>query len=183
VTTSDALVSLVPPRPTTAFWQLTFGARRGGLPAMHLDPSATAEEVLSLAPTVLAGSPADLAAMLASRKGTMTFAAVHTVLAIGVPLSEKGRAKLASFLSPNAAVLSAWCPTGVRSLWGECRGRTGLHTWPATELVQAVDGQLVWTSVGWRGTVFVRLATGLGGHVDTDRCPSCRRTSPRVIPS
>lgn len=181
ITTADALVSIVPPRPTTAFWQLTFGARRGGLPALHLDPSATAEEVLALAPTVLAGAPADLAVLLGSRRGSMTFAAVHTVLVLGAPLSEKGREKLLSYLSPKTAVLNAWCPPGVRSLWGECRGQTGLHTWPATELIQEVDGQLVWTSVGWRGTVFLRLATGVTGRVDRDRCPTCRRTSPRVI--
>ena len=99
------------------------------------------------------------------------------------------------FRGNEATVLSAWAPPGVRSLWAECRGGRGLHTSPGVELVEIVDplsgarvppggeGEVVWTSVGWRGTVFLRLRTDVYATLEEGRCPTCGRTSPRIVPT
>jgi hypothetical protein len=106
----------------------------------------------------------------------------HTVLAVDGPLSTEQRRRLeAGLVERGATVLSAWAAPGVRSLWTECRGHTGLHTTPSAEYVEVVDEEIVWTAIGWSGSVFVRLATGVRGALVRGTCEGCGRTTPRVV--
>lgn len=199
---ADVLVGVSPPGPHLAFWQLVTGAREAGVSAVHLPPPAAAEEVSRLCPTVLAGRPFDLARLLASaRADGHRLTSVRTLLALGEPLEDGVRAKLLQLLelAPEAAVVGAWAPPGVRALWGECRQgssgqhpRAGLHTWPDAEVLEVIDplsgtaappgadGEVVWTAVGWSGSVFVRLRTGVFATIDTGACPACRMSGPRL---
>ncbi|MCU1451385.1 MAG: hypothetical protein JWP02_3555, partial [Acidimicrobiales bacterium] len=45
------------------------------------------------------------------------------------------------------------------------------------------EGELVWTALDWKGTVFLRLRTGLYGSIDDTPCPTCGRSMPRLIPT
>jgi len=80
-------------------------------------------------------------------------------------------------------VLTAWAPAGVRALWTECRGAVGLHTTPAAEVIESINGEVVWSALGWSGTVLLRLRTGVEGVLDDSRCPSCGRSGVRVLPA
>jgi phenylacetate-coenzyme A ligase PaaK-like adenylate-forming protein len=79
-----------------------------------------------------------------------------------------------------------WAPPGVRAAWATCEADQ-LHTWPEHEHLEVVDddglpaesGRLVWSAVGWRGSVWLRVALGPEGRVDRSAC-SCGRTTPRV---
>lgn len=204
---TDVLVGLAPPGPNLTFWQLVAGARGAGVSAVHLSPPPAASEVASLWPTVLAGRPFDLARLLATARAEGTpLVGVHTLLALGEPLEEGMRTKLVQLLeSPSeGAVVAAWAPPGVRSLWGECRegaagsgigtgiSRPGLHTWPEAEVLEVIDplsgtaappgadGEVVWTALGWSGTVFVRLRTGVFATLDDGPCPACHEPGPRL---
>ena len=192
VRADDTVVSMVAPGPTLAFWELQLGARRAGLSALFLPDPPSVDELSRLRPDVLAGSTDDLLRVLMGASGAASDVhQLRTVLAVGAPLAERDR-RLLQDLAPNAVVLQAWAPPGVRSLWFECRGGTGLHTQPGAELIEvvvppddraAVPGQygdLLWTSLGWRGTVVVRLRTGLLGGLDASVCSACGRGSPRV---
>ncbi|HMC52880.1 MAG TPA: hypothetical protein VKI64_08985, partial [Acidimicrobiales bacterium] len=177
----DILVGLVPPGPSLEFWELAEGSRRSGLSTMLLPPPPPVEDVADLHPTVLAGRPIDLARLLdtAADQGVV-MDSVHTLLAVGEPIDDGVRDRL-EFRGNEATVLSAWAPPGVRSLWAECRGGRGLHTSPGVELVEIVDplsgarvppggeGEVVWTSVGWRGTVFLRLRTDVYATLEEGR--------------
>ncbi|MDQ1375596.1 MAG: phenylacetate-CoA ligase [Actinomycetota bacterium] len=177
---SDVVVSVVPPAPTLGYWELVLAARRAGLSAAFLPPDASATDVARLRPTVLAGRPADLDRLLSGPPEDL--AGVRTVLAVDDPLVPGQRARMeAGLATRDGVVLSAWAPPGVRSLWTECRGRTGLHTTPQAEHVEVVDDEVVWTAIGWSGTVFVRLRTGVIAMLDSRACPGCGRTTPRVI--
>jgi hypothetical protein len=176
---ADVLVSIVPPGPNLAYTELVLGSRRSGLSAVFLPEDAPVAQVARLHPTVLAGRPADLDRLLAGAPEDL--ASVHTVLAVGEPLAPGQRARLEASLDGDALVLSAWAPSGVRSLWTECRGQTGLHTSPSGEVVEVVDGEVLWTGIGWSGTVFVRLRTGVTGTVKETACKGCRRATPRVV--
>ncbi|MGH9282062.1 MAG: hypothetical protein ACRD0S_03895, partial [Acidimicrobiales bacterium] len=97
----------------------------------------------------------------------------------------------------GGAVVSAWAPPGVRSMWWECHGGSGMHTFPDAEIVEVVDplsgtpvppgadGEVVWTSLGWRGSVMVRMRTGVFAALDPTPCPACGEPGPRldVIPT
>lgn len=201
---TDVLVGLAQPGPNLSYWQLVMGAREAGVSAVHLSPPPAASEVARLWPTVLAGRPFDLARLLVTARAQGSpLVSVHTLLALGEPLEEGMRSKLVQLLeSPSeGAVVAAWAPPGVRSLWSECRpGATnavsgqsaGLHTWPDAEVLEVIDplsgtaappgadGEVVWTALGWSGTVFVRLRTGVFATIGSGPCPACQAPGPRL---
>lgn len=189
---NDSLLSIVPPGPGLAFFELQLGARRAGLSALFLPDPPSVAEFAQLRPDVLAGSADDLLRLLLGARGEdVDLHQLRTVLAVGAPLKERDR-RLLQDLAPRAAVLQAWAPAGTRSLWFECRGGAGLHTQPGAEILEVVvppddrpatrdqHGDLVWTALGWRGSVLVRFRTGLLGRLDTSVCSACGRGSPRV---
>jgi hypothetical protein len=177
---SDVLVSVVPIAPTLGYLELVLAARRAGLSTALLPPDVGAADVARLRPTVLAGRPDDLERVLSGPPEDL--AGVRTVLAVDEPLAPGQRARMeASLVADDAAVLSAWAPAGVRALWTECRGQTGLHTAPDAEYLEVVDDEIVWTAIGWSGTVFVRLRTGVVASMDGGTCRGCGRATPRVV--
>jgi hypothetical protein len=196
VTAADVVVSVVPPGPTLEFWQLQLGTRRAGISALFLDPSASPDAVARLRPTVLAGHSGDLIRLLEAGRGAgFSFAGLSTLVVLGEPLDPARRQRLAGLggsATGPLAVVAQWAPPGVRALWSECRDGIDAHTWPTAELVELVDplsgsplppgadGEVVWTPIGWMGSVLLRLRTGVYGCIDDTACVSCGRTSPRL---
>jgi hypothetical protein len=189
---ADALVSLLPAHPDLAFWQLALGCRRGGVPALHLGEDVLADDIAWFAPSVLVGRAAELARAIdeADASGA-DLSSVRLVIVAGEPLGAGTRRWLVEAFR-GADVLAAWAPPGVRSLWGECIGGQ-LHTWPDTEVVEVLDradrrvrsgaaGRIVWTPVGWHGTVALRLRTPLLARIVEGQCPSCGDKAPRLVP-
>ena len=191
VTGDDAIVGLLPPGPSLSSWQLALGAREAGVPLAGLAPAASIAEVSLLGPTVLAGRPAELMRVLKALSGSARRAVVTVLVITRAPLLGTERAELERTAGPQATVVEWWAPPGVRALWAQCRGGQGVHTWPQAELVEVCapdgtptlpgeEGELVWTGLGWRGTTFVRLATGVHGRVVDGPCAACGRTTPQV---
>jgi len=189
----DVLVNVLPYGPSLAWWEVALGARRAGLSAIDLGAGPPPEQVARLRPSVLAGRPFDLVRLLeAAAAAGRPLEDVHTTLAVGEPLEAGLRARLAGLLRPGSAVVAAFAPPGVRALWGECRGGTSLHTWPDAEVVELVDplsgepvppgadGEVVWTALGWRGTVLVRLCSGVFASLETGPCPWCGTDTARL---
>lgn len=160
--------------------------------------------------TVLAvpvGEAADLLEGLSGRGVRLN--GLRTLLTVGPPPAQPLRVNLsqtAARLAGNPVrVQAVWAPETSRTLWGECRpvsadpeeATYGLHTYPDLELVEVRDvatqtsadegvaGEVVLTSVGWRGTALVRAVTGswTEGLSISAPCPSCRRTVPRLAPA
>lgn len=192
----DVLVSIGPPGPHLSFWQLALGARRGGVSAMFLGPATGPRDLARLAPTAVAGRPGDLARILqAAADEGHGLPNLHTLVVVGDPLDPSTRRRLtdlASAWGQHPAVVSLWAPAGVRALWAECRGGVGLHTWPGFEVIELVDplsgnpipagtdGEIVWSPIGWKGSVVLRLRTATYAALETQPCPGCGRTSPRL---
>lgn len=186
----DSLVGLVEPGPYLGYWQLILGARRGGVPSVHLDPGTAATVVADFRPTVVAGTSDVLIRVATEDPGRLESAERFVV--VGDPPTARDRVEAAVGPRP---VFSWWAPGGTRALWTECAGRTGLHSWAATELVEVVEplsgrpapgggeGELVWSPIGWKGSVLLRTRTGASGRVDEGTCPGCGRSSPRVTPA
>jgi hypothetical protein len=186
----DRLVCLGAVADDLAGWQLSLGARHGGVATTML-PAEVGSDVddarlRRLAPSALAGTPERLDGLAAAG---VRLPGLRAVLVLGAVPSGAQRDRWSGLASGGApTVAGSWAPTGVRALWGECRGGH-LHTWPDTEVIEVVDpltgapaddGELVWSPIGWRGTAALRLATGAFGAVLTGRCPGCSRTTPRV---
>ena len=134
---------------------------------------------------------------------------LRTLLTVGPPPTPALRGTLAAAASQRAEgdvrVQAVWAPSLSRSLWGECRPASadpdeasyGLHTYPDLEVAGVRDvatgdeaaeagaGEIVVTSLGWRGTALLRSATGAwtAGLSTAAPCPRCHRTVPRLAPA
>ena len=196
VVRNDVVVDLVPPGPRLAYWELVLGARRAGVSAIHLGELTTARDLARLSPSVLAGTAPELTRVLRSAdRAGVGLPELRGLLVTGDLPSARERDGLWSVAPDSATVTVAWAPPGVRSLWAQCPDGDGLHTWPDEELVELADpesgrpvatgsaGEVVWTPIGWRGTVVLRLATGVIARLEDDACPHCGRLGPRVLPA
>ena len=194
VTRDDVVVSLLPPGPTVAHWQLTLGCQRAGTSAIHLGPAADPALVERLVPSVIVGDPAhlhDVLAAVGQDGGGLTW--LRTVVAVGDPLGAERRARLRE-RAGGAPVVAAWAPPGVRAIWTECRAGaerpapTGYHAWRDDVLEVAGDGsdaapgELLWTGLGWGGSALLRLRSFAIASATADGCPACGVRGVLVLP-
>lgn len=190
----DVVLNLLPAGPNLPYWQMVLGARRAGVSAIHLSALPTPAQIEAVQPAAIIGRPADVERALGSViHERRRLEGLHTIIATGEPLDERQRERLRALAgSPEVEVVGAWAPAGVRSLWAECRRGEAYHTFPDVELVEVVDpttggavrpgveGEIVWSGIGWKGSALLRLRTGLYGSVEDQACLVCGRTSPRV---
>lgn len=154
-------------------WELSGGTRRAGVPlAVVEDPADARAGDFS----VVAGRPAALAAALQGGG----WPGLRVVLAFG-----RYSGRIAKLIPDGVMLRRAWAVPGARSVWFECAGgeATGWHTTGEAELVEVGDDdEALWTGLGWAGTVFLRLRTGVRvAAVDKTTCPSCGHRGPRLF--
>jgi hypothetical protein len=187
---------VLPPGPNLAYWELVLGSRQAGVSALHMLPSTTVDQLAAARPNVVAGRPTELVRLLeAARPVERNLEGLKTILVAGARLDEATRRHLVNLVDGRASIVAAWAPPGVRALWCQCREGEGLHTAPDAEILEVIDplsgvpvadgndGELAWTALDWKGTVFLRLRTGVYGSLDENPCPACGRTTPRLIPT
>lgn len=209
----DTLVNAVPAGPSLLFWGLYHAALATRMTALHprtAGRDAVASLVAALGvlpPTVLALPVGEAPELLEGLvRAGQRIERLRTVLCVGPPADAATRTAIqhaaGGLGATDVRVQAVWAPGSARALWGECRppggdppeASYGLHTYPDLELLEVradggaagenEPGELVVTTMGWRGTVLVRAATGArtGGLVTRNACPSCRRTVPRLAP-
>lgn len=198
----DCLLSAVPAGPTLAFWGVYHLALGASMLALHpRGGGAGLTDVLdelALTPATAVAVPRAEAARLgslAAERG-VDCGRVSTVVTVGPPPAEARRDEIAAAwgaaVGGEVAVRALWAPGEARALWAECaEGGHGLHTYPDLEVLEVLDpvggrpadgaGDLTYTSAGWHGTALLRYRTGTHvGPLETDPCPGCGRTVPRL---
>lgn len=190
----DLLVGLTDAGPQLAHWQLTLGARRAGVTALHLGPQASAATVADAHPTALAGPFAVLQRVLASarQRGT-AMPDLRVILVTGSDPGASDRDALAAVAADVAvndvSVVACWAPRGARALWPECPSGAVFHTFPDWEIVEVGrggglhadgEGELIWSALGWHGTALFRSLTGTRAELIDGECPGCGRHGPMV---
>jgi len=208
---SDVAVSTLPFGPDLAFWHAYYGALGAGMSAFHLGagavvrPSQAAPWIDRAGTTLLVTQPAYAEGLLRGAPPS-TFARLR-LLALWAPTALQGArerftirlraggatdATVTSFLGiPEARAAWAECPTPP----GQPEASNGYHTYPDLELLEVVDeegrslgeqepGELVYTSLDWRGSALLRYRTGIIARrgITWDPCPGCGRTVPRIGP-
>jgi hypothetical protein len=159
-------------------WELSGGTRRAGVSLAVLDdPLGAARHSV----TVVAGSDDAVAAALAGG----AWPELRLALVLG-DSTERTAARLAKLgATDSVALRRAWAPAGTRSVWYECRGGEtyGWHTTPSAEFVEVHEHEeVVWTGLGWAGTVFLRLRTDVrADRIDDGPCPGCGHVGPRLL--
>jgi phenylacetate-coenzyme A ligase PaaK-like adenylate-forming protein len=203
---ADVVVSALPVAASTEHTAIQYAAIASGSPTLHpgSEPDAVAATLTLVPATVLVAESPNAGRLiddLADIGAPLT--ALKTVVLVGAPTpTERGavRQALAAARVPAAVILAAHAPSGARVLWGECRESAaglsaGYHTYPDLDVVQLLDpetgeapgadartAELVLTQLGFRGSALLRWRTGdlVAGDIQTGRCPSCGRMTPRV---
>lgn len=109
-------------------------------------------------------------------------------------LRDKVRDLLAKLGSKNPTIFSTYAFTEGKTAWIQCAENTGYHVYPDMEYFEVVDkegnrvkdgepGELVYSSLNWRGTIVMRYKTGdLVQGIAYEPCPHCGKTVPRIHP-
>jgi phenylacetate-CoA ligase len=208
----DMLINAFPFAPHLAFWIAYFAADAVDMPALHtgggriLGTHRILDALTFLKGTVLTATPSyayHLLRMAVQERRDLS--SLHTMVLGGDRLPEGLKGKFLELLekvgAEDVAVVSTYGFTEGRVAWSECRASalskeksSGYHLFPDMEIIEIVDpdsgkrmepgedGELVYTSLEWRGSVLLRYRTGdlVKGGLDLSPCPYCGRTVPRL---
>ncbi|HEY1074127.1 MAG TPA: AMP-binding protein [Patescibacteria group bacterium] len=125
------------------------------------------------------------------------FSSLRIIVFGGERVSPGLRRKVKSLLNKLGAkhtkVLSTYALTEAKTAWVQCHEESGYHLYPDLEMIELVDrhgnpvkegssGEIVYTSLGWRGSVVTRYRTGdfCKKMIITAPCDHCGRTTPRL---
>lgn len=159
-------------------WELSGGTRRGGIPLVVVEG---ADSAARHAATVVAGRADDVVAAL----GGGAWPALRLAIVFGANAGTVEKRLVLLRADGQVAVRRAWAPAGTRSVWFECVGgpTCGWHTVDSADVVELdPDGEVLWTGLGWAGTVFLRLRTGvIADRLDDAVCAACAHRGVRVF--
>jgi phenylacetate-coenzyme A ligase PaaK-like adenylate-forming protein len=208
---SDVMVSTLPYGPHLPFWHGYYGAIGAGMSAFHLGggavvrPAQVASWMERVSATVLIAQPGYAEGLL--RGAPPSTLSTLRLLLLWAPTEMQGAReryllRLRTGGAPGARVATMLGIPEARVAWAECpvspdkpEVSFGYHTYPDLELLEVVDekgstvedgeaGELVYTSLDWRGSALLRYRTGIVARqgITWERCPGCRRTVPRILP-
>lgn len=207
---SDVMVSTLPFGPSLPFWHGYYGALGVGMSAFHLGggavvrPGQTALWMERVSATILLSQPGYAEGLL--RGAPPSSLERLRLLLLWAPTEMQGArdrylVRLRTSGARDATVSTLLGIPEARVAWAECPISPdnpdvsfGYHTYPDLELLEVVDeqgspvdeghpGELVYTSLDWRGSALLRFRTGVvaRGGIIWERCPGCRRTVPRIV--
>jgi phenylacetate-coenzyme A ligase PaaK-like adenylate-forming protein len=206
---SDVMVSTMPLGPSLPFWHGYYAGIGSGMSSVHLGggevvrPAETALWMERLGATVLLAQPGYAEGLLRGAPPS-TLASLRLLL-LWAPTEMQGAReryllRLRTGGASEATIATLLGIPEARVAWAECpvapdrpEVSFGYHTYPDLELLEVVDelgravdegqpGELVYTSLDWRGSALLRYRTGIVARrgITWDRCPGCRRTVPRI---
>ena len=202
VSNNELVINAFPYSPHLAFWQTFYAIKAINLLSLHtgggkiLGTDRIIKAIESMKATALVGMPGYLYHLIRTAKEHKSnFSNLNLIIFGGerVPpgLREKIKELLASIGSKNSRVLSTYAFTEGKAGWVECKEESGYHLYPDFEFIEIVDkngervdkgekGEIVYTSLDWRGSVFLRYKTGdITKGLHYEKC-SCGRTLPRI---
>ena len=202
VSRDEIVINAFPYAPHLAFWQTFYALKELNLLTLHtgggkiLGTDKIIKAIEGMKATCIVGMPGYMYHMIrTATEQKSDFSSLGLVVFGGerVPggLTEKVRDYLSSLGSKNTRVLSTYAFTEGKCGWVECREESGYHLYPDLEFIEIVDkngervnegekGEIVYTSLDWRGSVLLRYKTGdITKGLYHEKC-SCGRTLPRI---
>ncbi len=208
VTSDDIVVNCFPFAPHLAFWQTFFAGEKMNVANFHsgggkiVGTKNLMDAFEYLRPTVAVFIPGYAYYFLREAvKQGRDFSSIRKIFFGGerVPpgLKDKIKELFAQLGAENVMVLATYGMTEAKVAWPECPSHEeyhGYHLYPDMEVFETVDpesgepvgegeeGEIVYTSLDWRGTAVLRYRTGdiaVGGLL-LEPCPNCGRTVPRI---
>lgn len=126
------------------------------------------------------------------------FSSVRYIVLGGERVSAGFREKIHELLGQLGArevqIFTTYAMTESKTAWIQCSETSGYHLYPDLGFFELIDkegkrvaddagGELVYTTLDWRGSVVVRYRTGdMAKGIEWSPCPNCGKTVPRVLP-
>ena len=199
----DIVINAFPYAPHLAFWQTFYASESAGLLSLNtgggkiMGTERIITSIQSMKSSILVGMPGYLYHLIRTAKDEKAdFSSLSLAVFGGERIPEGLREKIKGYLkmlgSKNPRVLSTYAFTEGKAAWLECKEGSGYHLYPDFEFIEVVDkngelvnegekGEIVYTSLGWRGSVFLRYKTGdITQGMYYGKCPACKRTLPRI---
>lgn len=205
LTRADRCINLFPYAPHLAFWQVAFAGFEAGIFMLSTGGGktiGTAGNIRALAkvkPACIIGVPSYVYHVLRGAEAENIKLPNLTTIVLGAEKIPPGlREKLIELSVRLGAkpprVTGTYGFTEAKMAWSECGGAQGYHLYPDMEIIEIVDpetgkvqpegvgGEIVYTSLGARGTTVLRYRTGdiSEGGITWEPCPHCHRTLPRL---
>ncbi len=208
VTTDDIVVNCFPFAPHLAFWQTFFAGEKMDVANFHsgggkiVGTKNLMDAFEYLRPTVAVFIPGYCYYFLREAvKQGRDFSSIKKIFFGGerVPpgLKDKIKELFKQLGAEEVMVLATYGMTEAKVAWPECPSHEeyhGYHLYPDLEIFETVDpesgesvgegeeGEIVYTSIDWRGTAVLRYRTGdiAKGGLMLEPCPNCGRTVPRI---
>jgi len=199
VKSDDILVNCFPYAPHLAFWQASYAVNAVNLMALHtgggkiLGTERIIKSIENMKATILIGMPGYLYHLLRkARDDKADLSSLKYIIFGGERVPDGLKEKIRSLIggAGNVKVLATYAFTEGKVAWPQCSEKSGYHLYPDMEFIEIVDnngervsegekGEIVYTSLDFRGTVFLRYKNGDLGKVYHEKC-SCGRTVPRI---
>jgi phenylacetate-coenzyme A ligase PaaK-like adenylate-forming protein len=194
-----------PYSPHLGFWLAYYGLAEAGLTALAtgggkiMGTQKILDSIERLKVNVLVVIPGYCYHLLRQAvKQNRDFSKLKYIVFGAERVSPAFRSKVKELLKQVGAnevqILATYASTEAKTAWIQCAEHTGYHLYPDIEFIELVDtdgkrvadgqpGEIVYTSIDWRGTVVVRYKTGdMAQGIEYGACPSCGRTVPRILP-
>jgi len=210
----DRVINAFPFAPHLSFWMSFFACEARKTAALHTGGGKTLgsgrilDALERLGGSCLVGTPGYCYNLLrlAATEGR-DLSSLKTLVLGGERAPVGMRAKMLELAKRAGAeelcIIGSYAFTEGRTAWMECRessreGRsTGYHLYPDLEYIEVIDpesgepmekgegGEVVYTSLGWRGSALLRYRTGdvVSEGISLEPCPACGRTVPRLGPT
>ncbi len=199
----DRAVNVFPYAPHLAFWLAYHALSEMGITSVHTGGGKTmgTEKIIQLIerfkPQILIFIPGYAYHLLrvAALQGR-DFSSVKMIILGGERVSpglrEKIRELLVSMGASDVKILATYAFTEAKTAWIQCDERSGYHLSPDVEHIELVDergnpvpedtpGEIVYSSLDWRGSMFLRYRTGdMARGINWGPCPYCGRNLPRL---
>jgi len=202
-TTEDIAINAFPYAPHLAFWQAFHATTSSGALSLQtgggkvMGTAKIIQAVERMKATmfiVIPGYGYHLFREAAALK--KDFSSLKFVMFGGERVNPGLCVKIKEFLAQvgaqDARLLATYGLTEGKTAWVQCHENSGYHLYPDLEFIELVDkegdrvkdgekGEIVYTNLGWRGSIVIRYRTGdICDGIEYNPCPYCGRTVPRL---
>lgn len=202
ISTEERVINAFPFAPHLAFWQTFYSCRANNILTLHtgggkiLGTKRIIKAVESMKASVLIAMPGYAYHIVReAHEQKAKLSTLKFLILGGEKVSDGLRNKLRQMLidlgSKEPQILATYALTEGKAAWPQCCELSSYHLYPDMEFIEIVDkngervsegekGEIVYTSLDWRASTLLRYKTGDISRLETDKCPFCGRTVPRI---